>query len=262
MKTLFFLPVLVLVLLFSGCGRALTDSAYVLKLPGLPPAWLELLGPPRWRIEWIGREGKKESRVVDGGVEIDVPQTWASPVSAWPFWPRRGIGPGIFRPAGAIFPFDASGDELRLSWRGGVDALVYWELDAAWAAQAGARTPVPRVSRNFNWPRFRELWEDPSIPEDVRLDPWRVEWKQVAAGTAASGFDKRRVRPEARMETPVPVPPGPWFGTSPFAPLRIFGEGETPVFPAGAKSESWFSPAGVLRCTTEAWILIPWPEDG
>jgi hypothetical protein len=257
MKNLFFLPVLIPVLVFSGCGRSLMDSEYVLKLPEPPPAWTELLGSPHWRIEWINPEGVKESRVTEGDTQINLPLTWASPVSAWPFWPGKGIAPGIFRPAGAIFPFDASGADLRLSWRAGVDAVVYWELDAAYEAQAGARTPVPRLSRNFNWPRFRELFEDPAFFEKLHADPWTVDWKNAAIKIVLSGFDKRRIVPEPRKEIPIPVPAGPWIGSSPFAPPLKCGPGETPVFPAGARPESWLSPAGLLRCTAETWILIP-----
>jgi hypothetical protein len=254
MKSLFLciLPAL----LASGCGRNLADSSYMLELPDLPPAWRELLGEPLWRIEWISPEGRTESLQTREAPEITVPPAWTSPVSAWPFWPEKGIGPGIFRPAGALFPFDAAGDLLRLGWRGGVEALLYWELASAYSA--GAETPVPRYPWNFNWPKFRELWDDPEFPEDVRLDPWKVDWKAAAAKIAATGFNKRRIVPEDRTALPIPTFPGPWIGVSPFAPPLIFGEGETPVFPAGPGVESWFSPAGILHCTAETWILIPW----
>jgi hypothetical protein len=261
MNKLWCLPVLIPALFFSGCGRTLTDSAYFLALPEPPPTWTELLGPPHWWIEWINPEGAVENRISAGGLEITLPQTWASPVSAWPFWPGRGIEPGIFRPAGGIFPFDASGDLLRLSWRGGVDALVYWELDAARAAGAGAEASVPRFARNFNWPRFRELFDDPIFLEKLHSDPWLVDWKAAAAKIALLGFDKRRIVPEKQEEIPVPMFPGPWIGTSPFAPPLVFGEGETPVFPAGPRPGSWFSSGGILRCTAKTWIFLPWPED-
>jgi hypothetical protein len=258
----FLTPVLLPALLLSGCGPALTDSTVTLELPDLPPAWRELLGAPQWRIEWISPGGVRERMVTAGDVEVTLPQTWASPVTAWPFWPGKGISPGLFYPAGAIFPFDTLGAGLRLSWRGGVDAVLYRELAAvceAAAAETPARTP-PRPW-NFDWPRFRQLLEDPSIPEEVRLDPWRVDWKQAAASIASSGFNKRYIRPEAREEIAVPAPPGPWIGASPFAPPLIFGEGEEPVFPVGAKPGSWFSPAGFLRCTAAAWIFVPWQPE-
>jgi hypothetical protein len=249
-------------LMLSACGSALADGGCVLDFPEPPAAWRELLGAPQWRVEWISPGGVKESAVLAEGAGIDLPQTWASPVTAWPFWPRRGIGPGIFYPAGAVFPFDASGGGLRLSWRGGVDALVYWELAAAHAALRSAGTEdgawASREPRNFDWPRFRELLEDPAVSEEVRLDPWRVDWKTVAAGIVSSGFDRRRIRPEAREEIRVPVSPGPWIGASPFAAPLAFGEGEAPAFPAGPSPGSWFSPAGTVRCNTETWIFIPW----
>jgi hypothetical protein len=254
MKSLFLyvLPAL----LALGCGRNPADSGYIPELPDLPPAWEQLLGKPSWRIEWIGPGGRKESLVTREAPEIRVPPGWTSPVSAWPFWPEKGIAPGIFRPAGALFPFDADGDLLRLSWRGGVEAFLYGELAAAHSA--GAEASVPRHPWNFNWPKFRELWDDPDFPEDIRLDPWKADWKHAALHIAAAGFNKRRLVPQERTALPVPAFPGPWISVSPFAPPLIFGEGETPVFPAGPEAESWFSPAGVLRCNAEAWIFIPW----
>jgi hypothetical protein len=260
MKNVFIL--LLPALLAPGCGRALTESTYTLELPDLPPAWQELLGSPRWRFEWINPQGFKEAKTAGAGVEIRIPQTWASPVSAWPFWPDRGIGPGIFLPAGGIFPHDASGAALRLSWRGGVDAFLYWELGAAWAVRdvEEPEPSVPRLPGNFDWPRFRELLEDPEFSPEVRADPWRVDWKEAAAGIVRSGFDRRRLSPEARTDITVPVPAGSWIGVSPFAPPLVFAPGIGPVFPAGSKPGSWFSPAGILRCSTEAWIFMPWPE--
>jgi hypothetical protein len=247
------------VLVLSACGRSLLDPGYALDFPEPPAAWGELLGDPQWQVEWIGPGGIRETAVLDEGAEIDLPQTWASPVTAWPFWPHRGIGPKIFYPAGAVFPFDASDGGLSLSWRGGVAAVFYGELAAA-AADTEGGAPASRRPWNFDWPRFRELLEDPALSEEVRLDPWRVNWKTAAAAIVSSGFDRRRLRPEARKEKPVPVPAGPWIGPSPFAPPLIFGEGETPVFPAASSPQSWFSPAGLLRCSTDAWIFIKGEE--
>lgn len=255
-RSLFLTAPLLAALLMSGCGGALTESALILELPDLPPAWGELLGTPQWRIEWIGPGGVRERAVTAGNVAVTLPQTWASPVTAWPFWPDKGIQPGLFYPAGAIFPFDAAGAGLRLSWRGGVDAVLYREL----AAVDAGREAALRRPWNFDWPRFRELLEDPAIPEEVRLDPWRVDWKQAAAAIAASGFNRRYIRAETREAVPIPAPSGPWIGASPFAPPLVFGDGENPAFPVGARPGSWVSSAGMLRCTQAAWILIPWPD--
>ncbi|MCL2270577.1 MAG: hypothetical protein FWC24_04455, partial [Treponema sp.] len=112
-----------------SCGESLTDSRYAVELPELPPAWRALLGSPYWRVEWINSEGKKEAATVrDAGLEVSLLPTLASAVSAMPFWPDKGIKPGIFKPAGAIFPFDVSGKNIVLSWQGGVDANLFWEF--------------------------------------------------------------------------------------------------------------------------------------
>jgi hypothetical protein len=251
---------------FPGCkgGWAgdLTDSRYVLDIPEPPPAWTAMLGDPLWKIEWLNPGGGKEAAVFsEKNPEISLPQTWASAVSAWPYWPDRGIGPGIFKPAGAIFPFDAAGGRLSLSWQGGVDAVLYWELaevqdtEASPAASENARS-VDRLPQNFNWPRFRELFEDPDLNEVIRQDPWLADWKAIAAKIVSSGFDKRRFVPEAREDMPLPLNSGPWIGTSPFAAPLIFEDGAVPVFSVRGQPDTWVSAEGVLRCCMGAYVFI------
>jgi len=254
MKTVFFAFILCAGFFLHGCGESLVDSRYTVQMPGLPPAWEVLLGSPYWRVEWLNGEGRKETVIVrgNGGMEVSLPTTWVSAVSAAPFWPDKGLGPGIFRPAGAIFPFDVSGKSLVLSWQGGVEANLYWELIEAYrrAGQESIRLPW-----NFNWPRFRQLFDDPTLNADVRADPWLADWSGIAAKMVQSGFDKRRLVPEARSSMEIPVNLGPWIGVSPFAPPLLFEA--VPVFPVRPAVDTWVSAGGTLRCNTEAWILLP-----
>jgi hypothetical protein len=247
---------------FPGCKGVWTgDSRYVLDIPEPPPAWIAMLGDPLWKIEWLNPDGRKGAAVFSvKNPEIGLPQTWASAVSAWPYWPDRGIGPGIFKPAGAIFPFDAVEGRLCLTWQGGVDAVLYWELaatqalsdetDASENVRAAARLP-----QNFDWPRFRELFEDPDLNEDIRQDPWLADWKTIAVKIVSSGFDKRRFVPEAREDLSLPLNPGPWIGTSPFAAPLIFEDGVVPFFPVREKPDTWVSAEGVLRCSKGAHVF-------
>jgi len=254
MKNTFLTFILCAGFVLHGCGGSLVDSRYVLEMPELPPTWGAILGEPYWQVEWLNEEGRKRTATVrgNGGMVISLPPTWASAVSAAPFWPDRGIGPGIFRPAGAIFPFDVSGKTLVLSWQGGVDANLYWELAAAYdeAGQESIRLPW-----NFNWPRFRQLFDDPTLNADVRADPWLADWRGIAVKIVQSGFDKRRLVPEARSDMEIPVHPGPWIGASPFAAPLLFEA--VPVFPVRQTADTWVSAEGILRCNTKTWILLP-----
>ena len=249
-----------------GCGKSPVDSRCMVRMPDLPPAWETLLGSPHWRVEWLGDDGLKKTATVKGneGIEISLPSTWVSAVSAAPYWPDRRLDPGIFRPAGAIFPYDVSGKDLVISWQGGVDANLYWELIAAYReaeesppdeAEPVKRAAVSRLPWNFNWPRFRQLFDDPTLNGEIRADPWLADWSAIAAKIVKSGFDKRRLVPEARGELEVPVGPGPWIGSSPFAIPLLFEA--VPVFPVRAKSDTWVSAEGILRCSAKAWILLP-----
>jgi len=268
MKTYFLALLSFLGLFLNSCGEALTDSSFALELPVLPQAWEAVLGSPCWRIEWVNEDGRKEAMTVQGKGEwnIVLPQTWASAVSAFPFWPGKGLGPGIFKPAGAIFPYDVSGRSLVLSWQGGIDAVLYWEMarvcggtgqeseESPEKAASPERAAVTRLPMNFNWPRFRRLFDDPSLNAEVRADPWLADWAGIASKIVQSGFDKRRLVPEARSALEVQAGPGPWIGVSPFAAPLIFET--TPVFSVRPTADTWVSAEGVLRCNSETWIFI------
>ena len=259
---IYFLEIIIFTgFLLHGCGESLTDSRYVLQMPELPQAWEEFLGEPHWQIEWINSEGQTEKKTVPAGygktIKISIFQTCSNGITAFPYWPEKGIGFGIFKPAGAIFPFDifcdsSTGKTLILSWQGGIDANLFREF--AFLAGGLEERSVPRIPQNFNWPRFRELFNDPALNEEVRFDPWLADWKNIAEKTVLSGFDKRRLVPEARTNMKIPVSSGPWTGTSPFAGLIYFDE--IPLFPVKTATDTWVSAEGILRCNNQTWIFI------
>jgi hypothetical protein len=262
-KTKTVLSVLLLagVLLAGGC-RDIMPSGYTINLPELPEHWVLLLGKPSWHIEWVDPDGQKQSYDTprDNSLklqikcEIEIPQTWASPVTAWPYWPEHNLIPGFFKPAGALFPFDADGNEkcLNLTWEAGVDTVFYWELALA------NENNFSRLPANFNWPRFRELFTDGVLNEAVCKDPWIVNWRSAAEKTVINNFDRRRLVPEKTVSTVVPVPEGSWYGTSPFAQPLFFGRETYPVFPVRPGINVWISSEGILRVNGNVWIFIEW----
>jgi hypothetical protein len=235
---------------FASCGDFLS-SRYIAALPKAPESWVPLLGEPHWRLEWLDPGGKKQSADIFPGrnVEIDLPVTWANPVTAWPYWPGLNLGPGLFKPAGALFPFDVSGGYIHLSWKAGPDAVFYRELALA-NGENGSKFPA-----NFDWPRFRELFDEGALNERARKDPWLVNWRSVAEKTIASNFDRRRLVPEVSESMTIPVPSGIWYGTSPFADPLHFAEDSIPVFQIRPNVDAWISAEGILRCNGKTWVF-------
>ena len=260
MKTNIFrlIAVFAVSLCFVGCGEGKMfhsqHSQYVLALPQAPEAWVSLLGQPHWKVEWQNSSGQKQIKTIIPGesIVIELPQTWTSAVLAWPYWPEQDIGAGLFRPAGALFPFDSSGDRVSVSWKAGPDAVFYRELVLA-NGQNGAKIPA-----YFDWPRFRELFELETLNEAVQKDPWLVDWRFVAEKTVNSSFDRRRLVPESAGSMIIPVFSGPWFGTSPFAEPLFFTENETPVFQVRPGINVWISGKGILRYSGKTWIFTEW----
>jgi hypothetical protein len=253
-KIVFYLTLICgLCLYFAGCAERF-PSQYALEMPEIPEMWASLLGQPHWRIEWLDSGGQKQKTDILPGESavIEPPTTWTNPVLAWPYWPEHNLIPGAFRPAGALFPFDADEQTLSLNWKAGPDAVFYWEL--ALANKEGSS----KLPGNFNWPRFRELFETDKLKEEVRNDPWLIDWRSVAEKTISSSFDQRRLVAKSCASITIPVSSGPWYGTSPFFRSLYFIKGETPAFPVYSDVTVWISREGILRCNEKAWIFTAW----
>jgi len=257
MKSLFFklVPVFVLAFQLASCKDRFS-SVYRVEMPKTPEYLVSILGEPYWKLEFFDSKGEKQSKIIPPGqsTEIELPVTWTNPVTAWPYWPDYNLIPSLFKPAGALFPFDVSGERLKLSWEAGPDTVFYWELVFANSQNA------KKLPANFDWPRFRELFKSGVLSDAVVNDPWLVDWRYVAEKTISSNFDRRRLVPQASVSQSIPVSSGPWYGASPFAKPLFFAEGQTPVFPVRSGINLWVSPEGILRVSGKAWVFTAKPS--
>jgi hypothetical protein len=252
------LAVGLLILCLNCCSAGIFHENYTLVMPILPGHWVSLLGEPVWNIVWVNSEGVERIKTFKHTdmIEIEIPQTWISAVVASPYWPEKEINQNLFMPAGAIFPYDVSGNFLHIRWVSGHDAVFFWEMVMA-ARQFEQEKGTPRLPTNFNWPRFRELFESDVLNEKLKNDPWLANWRYIAEKTVQVGFDRRRLVPEPYKEVVFPVSSGPWYGSSPFAAPLFFEEGKPIVFPVRDRENIWISREGILRCNQNAWVFIP-----
>jgi hypothetical protein len=271
MKRIYVLIIFILGLTLTNCGEPVIPGAFSVELPTLPVLWQELLGPCHWRLIWLNPEGIQESLETDGkgAIAITAVREWATPVLAFPFWPDRGLLPGELRPAGGILPFDTQGTRLRLSWQAGPEAWFYRELaQAVLAAPAAETAGTKRRPEYFDWPRFRELLGSSAVPPEIRTDPWRADWHDIAVRTVKSGFDRRRILIQAQEELLIPqdaLTPGglransagtgfPLAGPSPLA-KPLFPESGTGFrFALGNQTDTYVSSQGILRISRGGWM--------
>ena len=159
MKYYLSIGVAILLVLLAACSHRPIPALYQPLLPELPEQWQEILGEAHWRLEWLSEDGVWQEWEVPPGAQsprISLPAEWTTPVLAWPFWPEWNLPAGIMRPAGALFPWDSTGEKLRSSWMGGVDAVFWKELALAYGAQYRSDPTSPsRPPWFFDWPRFR-----------------------------------------------------------------------------------------------------------
>jgi len=258
MRTTFFTVMLPLLVVLAACENSPIRPSYRLLLPELPEHWKEILDEPHWRLEWVGEGGALLEKELSPGQSppgLSFMPEWTTPVLAWPFWPERELLPGMMRPAGALFPWDACGDKLRLNWEGGVHALFWKELALAERPSAPATaSEARRLPWYFDWPRFRELLESQNIPEAVRNDPWLADWKSIAQRTVQSGFDRRRIVPKTLARFDIPGLGGRWIGSSPFAPPLDAPEDGPLTVGIGDTADTWVSVDGVLKASSAGWL--------
>ena len=248
--------VLVLAFFLAACGKDLNQTSYQAVLPDLPSHWLEVLGEPHWRLEWLEEGGiwqKWEGAVGSEAPGIPFISEWTTPVLAFPFWPERNLLPGVMRPAGGLFPWDAAGGRIKLSWKGGVDAFFWKELAIAERATPAA---AGRIPWHFAWPRFRELLTDGNISETVRLDPWLADWRSISQRVVQSGFDRRRIVERPFTEIAIPDIEGVWVGSSPFAEPLKTEPGEPFTVNAPDVPDTWVSNEAILKCSADGWVII------
>ena len=249
--------VFIFLVLLAGCDSSSVRPSNRPILPVLPTSWGDLLGQPHWRYEWIDSGGVWQTWEGGPGTEppeFSPPDEWTTPVLAWPFWPEWKLSPGMMRPAGALFPWDAAGGKIELSWIGGVEAFFWKELAAADRTTKAAEGRLPWY---FDWMRFKELLESADISESVRGDPWLADWKEIGRKTVKSGFDRRRIVGRKFSEVVIPELGGRWVGNSPFEPALEAPEEGPLTLQAADTPGVWVSPKGILKCSTSGWVLIP-----
>ena len=234
-----------------SCVENPVRSSYRLLLPDLPDHWLEILGEAQWRLEWVNENGAWQEWEGRDLPDIRITPEWTIPVLAWPFWPERGLLPGMMRPSGALFPWDACGDTLALSWRSGVEAVFWKEMSLAERPDEKSGERLPWY---FDWPRFRELMESADIPGNVRQNPWLPDWESIAQKTILSGFDRRRIVSRTFSELTIPGMGGRWIGCSPFEPpLEAAGDYSLTLNVTDAP-EAWVSDRAFLKCSGSGWV--------
>ena len=253
MKSLFLLFLISIGL--SACGPSPLPDYYLVQLPRSPASRTELLGEPQWRLEWYDSGGELQQKEIIGiSAKIEILIEWPSAVLAWPSWPEKGLPAGYFYPAGAIFPLDVNGETIILNWKAGAEAYFYRELD-----NIRIQNTANRIPEYFDWKRFRSLLRE-ETPEELRMDPWLADWKDIAERTVRSGFRRSYVRAENRTNTEITVPhAGPWFGASPFSSIKLWEEGENIIFPLSARPEIFVCSGGMFSVSVNNRLWIPFP---
>jgi hypothetical protein len=258
MKPSFFL-VLAVIGLPVSCRPSPLPEQFRVVLPAAPLQWTELLGEPRWRLEWYDPAGEFRSVELAGrgaaiSADIAVLAQWPNAVLAWPYWPEKALAAGMFYPAGALYPFDVRDESIVLSWAGGVDAYYFREMDKARALNQSNRAP-----EYFDWKRFRALLWEEMFENEMQADPWLADWRDIAERTVSSGFRKALIKPEKRIATGITLPHnGPWIWPSPFKPALSGQKGEETLLPLGPRPESLVCPGGILCLSQNNQVWVPW----
>jgi hypothetical protein len=243
----------VCIFLFCGCENPVIYSQYKVILPEIPTDWQTILGSPLWRIEWVDINGKwrKIDAQKSRNFQLEICNTKINPVIAYPYWPEKDFHPGMFYPAGALFPLDVSGDLITLDWQGGIDAQLYLYL-------SGYNNGENRKPEQFDWQRFRSLLRKETENADVKANPWNVDWESAAEKIARSGFRSSYITSRKYTEINVTIPEnGLWISPSPFEEAKNWQSGENVVLQATESPSRYVSEKGTIIFDNKTWDYFP-----
>jgi hypothetical protein len=229
-------------------------SEYEVILPEIPPDWERVLGQALWQIEWIDADGswRKIEAVQSDTLNLEICNTQINPVIAYPYWPEKNIHPGTFYPAGAIFPLDTSEGTIDLDWQAGIDAQLYKYL-------ARFNNDETRRPEQFDWQRFRRLLRTEIDDEDIKADPWIVDWEAAAKRIAESGFRSSYIKSKEYTNINITVPESAlWISPSPFEAGKAWEAGETISLKAAESPSRYVSSKGTIVFTNKTWeFFVP-----
>ncbi len=249
MKYLIFLcfPVL------FACSLGSHVEQYSLKLPEIGNLAEQVWGPITWKLDIISAEGRRQE-IIDGGGEhiIVIAASTSTVFFARPHSAGAVQGPSLSLPAGGIYPSSLQGGKIVLDWPGGILAQLFVEMTAREHKDG-------RRAKDFNWPRFHSLLEegigDNSLPEDL----WAVDWGLFAQKTLDSGFDRRRIKAEAKtwsLNIGAAGDAGPWLSDSPFLrKLQEYNPCPGDLIGYGEGTRFWISPSQRLTGSAKGHIL-------
>jgi hypothetical protein len=259
MKASFFLLFTFISMIISwtiSCGSKPIPGLYTMQFPSSPNLRMELLSESHWMLEYYDSKGNfRQKEAAPGSLtKIDILMEWPSALLAWPYWPEKSLSIGHFYPAGALFPLDASGDTIILSWKAGAEAYFFREMEKAQELNSGTN----RVPMYFDWKRFRALLRGHDNPE-LRNDPWLADWKDIAQKTVRSGFRQSYIQTEKRTSTDIIIPhDGPWLSASPFRPPEFWETNDMVSLLLSPRPELLVCPGGKLNASSKIRLWVPY----
>jgi hypothetical protein len=203
-----------------SCSLDASTDRIVLRFPEIPPAWRNA-GNLRYKLTFRDAEGSKiDLDAVPGdGIQITLERGSAQAFLAYPYITDY-LWPGILKPAGAVYPGELAGDELRLTWEGGLGAGAARILE-------GSGYPIGTA----DWRRIA------AEAKDRAGDPWAIGSRPIASAILSGSFGVAAFKPEVPLPVRVPLSARPtdgagggtretsWAADSPFA-LRPVEDGD------------------------------------
>ena len=210
-----------------------------MRLPDLPPVWIDCGLDPAWEVRavWPGGEARSEVRR-DGSARLCLPRDRTVSILVWPVLFSRKL-----RPAGAVYPRD--GDEnLALTWIGGYKAEAVRILVVAGMEPAC-----------FDLERFA------GEALDRMKDPWMRPPETFAVDFTEKEFRVNLLDPPVLFPATLEGLPGPAVSESPFGAALVpdaFGRAEA-ALPVGV--HRWFAPWGRVSVEVQedgsaTWAII------
>jgi hypothetical protein len=240
----------------SSCALDTRVDRIILRFPENPPAWRGA-GNPRYELAYRDAAGSK-IRLDSGpgdGIPITLERGRDQAFLAYPYMADY-LWPGVLKPAGAVYPGELAGDELALTWEGGLGASAARSLE-------GSGYPIGTVD-----------WRRIAAEAKKRVgDPWAIGFRPIAAALLNGSFGMATLKPDALLPVRVPLSArsrdgatgetgtreASWAADSPFA-LRPVEDGDVYGFCVPGE-RCFFDGERAIRFSLDpAGRLLAWVE--
>jgi hypothetical protein len=210
MKDIIIILILLIGILFPGCGLYSSYDEVTISLPGIPTQWQERFSSFTFFIHYLDINGKEVCVTTIPGESLctlEIPRIRHWPVVAYPLGDTF-----LLPPAGGFYTLEMGSSTepvLALTWEKGFSASLLKEC----------------CEQGFDIPRFNVARFQEEVLKRSQRDPWDLDPGMIIEHLLAGDFRVTHIQSPRGVGISLFLDQGKWFFSSPFSPVYEMNTG-------------------------------------